>query len=85
MRGFTRRHLVAVVAGLLLGGAPVLAFNAWLGFQLERQAQWEITTAARRALSLAETRIGTALAVADQIAGNELGLLHVRTDAVFTP
>jgi hypothetical protein len=72
-RGLTRRHLVAVVAGMLLGGASMLAFNVWLGFQIEGQAQREIATAARRALSLAETRIGTALAVANQIAGSNQG------------
>jgi hypothetical protein len=37
-RGLTRRHLVAVVAGMLLGGAPVLAFNLWLGFQIKAGA-----------------------------------------------
>ena len=72
-RTITRRHLVATVAGLLLGGAPLFAFNAWIAFQVERQAQSEISTAARRALSLAEARVGTALGVANQIAGKNPG------------
>jgi sensor c-di-GMP phosphodiesterase-like protein len=65
---FTRRNLFAIAAGLLLGGLPVAGFNVWVGDQIERQAQWEISTAGRRALALAETRVGLAVSVVNQIA-----------------
>jgi sensor c-di-GMP phosphodiesterase-like protein len=67
-RAFTRRNLIAIAAGLLIGGLPLAAFNVWIGGQIDRQAQWEITTAGRRALALAEARVGLAVSVVNQIA-----------------
>lgn len=67
-RAVTRRNLVAIAAGLLLGGVLLAALDAWIGSQVERQAGWEIETAGRRALALAETRVGLAVSVVNQIA-----------------
>jgi sensor c-di-GMP phosphodiesterase-like protein len=64
----TRRNLVAMAAGTLLAGVPLIIFNTWLAEQVDRQAQWEIATASRRALTLAEMRIETALTTLDAIA-----------------
>jgi sensor c-di-GMP phosphodiesterase-like protein len=67
-RVLTRRNLIAMALGTLVAGLPLIALNAWLAGQVDRQAQWEMTTASRRALSLAETRIATAVATLDKIA-----------------
>jgi sensor c-di-GMP phosphodiesterase-like protein len=67
-RAFSRRNLTAIAAGTLLGGLPLIAFNAWIGGQIDRQAQWELAVAGRRALALADARIGVAISVVNRIA-----------------
>ena len=57
VRAFTRRNLVAIAAGVLLGGAPLLAFNFWLDGVIDRQGQLEVATGARRAVALANSRL----------------------------
>src|ERR1039458_9300111 len=56
VRAFTRRNLIAVVVGVLIAGAPLVAYDFWLDGLIDRQGQAEVTTAARRAGSLAESR-----------------------------
>jgi sensor c-di-GMP phosphodiesterase-like protein len=65
---FARRNLIAMAAGTLIAGVPLIAFNGWLAGQVDRQGQREMTTASRRALALAETRIAAAVATLDKIA-----------------
>jgi sensor c-di-GMP phosphodiesterase-like protein len=56
-RAFTRRNLFAIAAGVFLVGAPLIAFDFWLGGVIDRQGQAEVDTSARRAVALAESRV----------------------------
>ena len=47
-----------MVAGAVLAGAPLLAFDYWLARLIERQSVEDVTTSAKRAIALAETRVG---------------------------
>jgi sensor c-di-GMP phosphodiesterase-like protein len=68
LRGLTRRNLIAIAAGVLLAGAPLVAFDFWLGDFIEKAAQAEISVAARRAVALAEGRIDQVRAALDAAA-----------------
>jgi hypothetical protein len=46
VRALTRRNIVAIVAGVLLAGAPLVAFDFWLGGLIDRQGQEEVDTSA---------------------------------------
>jgi sensor c-di-GMP phosphodiesterase-like protein len=67
-RGVTRRNLFAVVVGAVLAGGPLIAFNLWLGNLIERQGQSEVSTAAKRAVALAEARVRDAVGTLDTLA-----------------
>jgi sensor c-di-GMP phosphodiesterase-like protein len=57
VREFTRRKIIAIVIGVLLTSAPLIAFDFWLGGLIDRQGQDEVETSASRALALAESRV----------------------------
>ncbi|MEJ2436104.1 MAG: CSS-motif domain-containing protein [Pseudolabrys sp.] len=65
---FSRRNIVMIAAGVLLAGAPVIVFNIWLDGFIQRQGQAEVTIAARRAVSLADSRLDQAIATLDELA-----------------
>jgi sensor c-di-GMP phosphodiesterase-like protein len=66
-RAFTRRNLVAVAVGVLLGGALLFALEAWIASRIERQARLEVDIGGRRALALAEARVDAAVDVVNRI------------------
>ena len=68
VRGVTRRNLFAIVVGAVLAGGPFIAFNLWLDNLIERQGQSEVSTAARRAIALAEARVRDAIGTLDNLA-----------------
>ena len=68
VRGVTRRNLFAIVVGTVLAGVPFIAFNLWLDNLIERQGQSEVSTAARRAIALAEARVRDAIGTLDNLA-----------------
>ena len=68
VRGVTRRNLFAIVVGALLAGGPFIAFNLWLDNLIERQGQSEVSTAAKRAIALAEARVCDAVGTLDTLA-----------------
>jgi sensor c-di-GMP phosphodiesterase-like protein len=68
VRAFTRRNLIAVVVGVLIAGAPLVAYDFWLDGLIDRQGQAEVTTAARRAVSLAESRLNQTISALDALA-----------------
>ncbi|HET8971808.1 MAG TPA: EAL domain-containing protein, partial [Pseudolabrys sp.] len=68
VRGVTRRNLFAIVVGAVLAGGPFVAFNLWLDNVIERQGQSEVSTAARRAIALAEARVRDAIGTLDTLA-----------------
>ena len=68
LRACTRWNIIAIVAGVLLTGAPLVAFDFWLGGLIDRQGQEGVDTSARRAISLAESRITQTIATLDGLA-----------------
>ena len=67
-RAFTRKNIIAVVVGVLLAGAPLLAFNFWIDGLITRQGQLDVDTSAKRAITLAESRITQVIAALDGLA-----------------
>ena len=68
VRRLTRRNLIAIAAGVVLAGVPLLAFNLWIGSLVDHQGQREITNAAMRAVSVANARLSQALTALDDLA-----------------
>ena len=67
-RAFTRRNIIAIAAGVLLAGVPFVAFDFWLGGVIDRQAQDEVATSAKRAIALAESRVSQTMRALDALA-----------------
>lgn len=63
------RKLIAVCAGVVLAGVPVAAIGYWSSQYADRQGQEEVALAARRAIALAETRLGSVIAGLNDLAG----------------
>ena len=63
-----RRNVVAVVVGVLLAGAPLLAFEFWLDNVINRQGGEAVATSAKRAITLAESRVGKVIRTLDALA-----------------
>ncbi len=68
VRAFTRRNIFAIAVGIVLAGAPLIAFNFWLENLIDRQGEAEVRTTAKRALSLAEARIKDTVGTLDALA-----------------
>ena len=68
VRAFTRRKVIAITIGVLLTGAPLLAFNFWLGHLVNQQGREEAVTSAKRGLTLAETRVASVIDTLDALA-----------------
>jgi sensor c-di-GMP phosphodiesterase-like protein len=68
VRGLSRKNLVAIVLGVVLAGAPLIAFNFWLDGLIDRQGQAEVATAARRAVALANSRLKMVIEALDGLA-----------------
>lgn len=68
-RAFTRRNLFAIAAGVFLVGAPLIAFDFWLGGVIDRQGQAEADASAKRAIALAESRTTAVIMALDGLAG----------------
>jgi sensor c-di-GMP phosphodiesterase-like protein len=80
VRAFTRRNFIAIAAGILLAGGPLVAFDFWLGTMIDRQGQEEVATSARRAIGLAETRVMQVVDALDGLAAlgvNSCGIENV--------
>lgn len=67
-RAFTRRNIIAIAIGVLLAGAPLAAFDFWLGSLINQQGQEEVEISARRTLTLAETRVSDVIVALDRLA-----------------
>jgi sensor c-di-GMP phosphodiesterase-like protein len=68
VRALTRRNLIAIAAGIVLAGAPLIAFDFWLNGLIDTQGGVEVGTAARRAVSLADSRLGQVVKTLDTLA-----------------
>ena len=80
VRALTRKNIFAIVVGVLLAGAPLLAFNLWLGGLIDRQGQEEVDTSAKRAIALAEFRVTQVITTLDGLAAR--GVDSCRPDDV---
>jgi sensor c-di-GMP phosphodiesterase-like protein len=72
-RVLTRRNLAAVVVGIFLAGAPLVIFNFWIGDIAERQARDDLNGSAKRAIGLADARIGQVVEALDRLAAKGVG------------
>jgi len=68
VRALSRKNLIAIVAGVLLAGAPLLAFNFWLNGLINHQGQEELEASAKRAITLAESRFSQVISTLDSLA-----------------
>ncbi len=50
VRAFSRRNIFAIAVGVVLAGAPLIAFNFWLENLIDRQGEAEVGTTAKRVL-----------------------------------
>lgn len=66
-RGFTRQNVVAIAVGVLVAGAPLVAFNFWLSGVIDRQGREETDVSARHAIVLAERRTGEVVKALDAL------------------
>ena len=73
LRAFTRRHIFAIAVGVLLAGAPLIAFDVWLSGLIDQQGQADVDTSAQRAISLAEARVDRVIDVLDELAAAGAG------------
>ncbi len=69
VRAFTRWNLIAIAVGALLAGVPLIAFDFWLSGMIDRQSRVEVESAARRAIALADHRLGEAAGALEKLAG----------------
>ncbi|HEX2652290.1 MAG TPA: EAL domain-containing protein, partial [Xanthobacteraceae bacterium] len=63
-----RKMFVAVVIGCVLGGAPVVGYNYWLDFYIEKQGAREVDVAATRSIVLADRWIERVIQGLDDLA-----------------
>jgi sensor c-di-GMP phosphodiesterase-like protein len=68
LRVFSRRKFFAVVIGVLLASTPLVAFDFWLSGIVDRRGQEEVDTSAKRAISLAESRVSHVVEALDALA-----------------
>jgi sensor c-di-GMP phosphodiesterase-like protein len=68
VRAFSRKNLIAIAAGVLLAGAPLIAFEFWLDGLLSSQAAAQVETVAGRAISLTESRLNQTMAALGELA-----------------
>ncbi len=68
VRAIPRKNLIAITAGVLLVGVPLVAFDFWLGGLIDRQGRAEVETSAKRAVALAESRVSTVVGALDDLA-----------------
>lgn len=66
-RGFTRQNVVAIAVGVLVAGAPLVAFNFWLSGVVERHGREEADISARHAIMLVEQRTGEIVRTLDAL------------------
>ncbi len=80
VRALTRRNVVAIAVGVLLASAPLIVFDFWLGGLVDRQGQAEVSTAALRAIALANARLAMVIEALDGLAAK--GVNSCQPDAL---
>jgi len=62
-----RKKVLAVLAGVVLAGAPMSAFNLWLNNVVDNQGQDQAAAAAKRTIAVADARLGRTIAGLDEL------------------
>ena len=65
---FTRKQIIAMVAGVILAGGPLIAFDYWISRLIERQGVEDVDTSAKRVVALADARVGQVITALDDLA-----------------
>ncbi len=73
-RAVSRRKFIAVVVGVLLASTPLIVFDFWLSGIIDRRGQEEVDTSAKRAISLAESRVSHVIEALDTLAAQGVDL-----------
>jgi sensor c-di-GMP phosphodiesterase-like protein len=73
VRAFTRQNIIAIAVGVLVAGTPLIAFNFWLSGLIDRQGQEEADNSAKRAVALADERVGQAVSMLERLAALNVG------------
>jgi sensor c-di-GMP phosphodiesterase-like protein len=73
VRAFSRRNLIAIAAGVMLAGAPLVIFDLWLDRLIDTQGGEQVAHAARRAVSLAEARLNQTIGALNELAAKGVG------------
>src|SRR5690349_18879425 len=68
VRSFTRKHIIAMAAGVILAVTPLLALDLWISRLIEQQSIEDVSTSAKRAITLAESRVSEVLSTLDNLA-----------------
>jgi len=68
VRSFTRKHIIAMAAGVILAVTPLLALDLWISRLIEQQGIEDVRTSAKRAITLAESRVSEVLIALDNLA-----------------
>jgi sensor c-di-GMP phosphodiesterase-like protein len=66
------KKLLAIIAGIVIAGLPMVVFHYWLDDLVERQGSEEVLMSARRTVSLAESRITKVAATLNDLAGQAI-------------
>jgi sensor c-di-GMP phosphodiesterase-like protein len=65
---FARKNIIAMVAGAVLAGGPLLAFDYWVSRVVERESVEDITTWATRVIALSDARVTHVMSALDALA-----------------
>jgi sensor c-di-GMP phosphodiesterase-like protein len=68
VRAFSRRKFIAIAAGIVLAGAPLIAFDFWIDRLVDSQSAEQVATGARRAVSLADARVNQTISALNELA-----------------
>ena len=68
MPRIARKNIIAIVAGAVLAGGPLLAFDYWVSRLIERQSIGDVTTWATRVIALSEARVAHVVGALDSLA-----------------
>jgi sensor c-di-GMP phosphodiesterase-like protein len=65
---FTRKQIIAMAAGAILAGGPLIAFDYWVSRLIERQSVEDVDASAKRAVALADARVTQVITALDSLA-----------------
>ena len=73
VRAFSRRNFIAIAAGVMLAGGPLVALDFWIDRLISTQSGEQVAGAVRRAVSLAEARLNQTIGALNELAAKGVG------------